>query len=36
MNPFSQSYIHAELEGLKSQAAELAKKISENFRKLGI
>lgn len=28
--------IHAELEGLNTQAAELAKNISENFRKLGI
>jgi len=28
--------IHAELEGLNAQAAELAKKISDNFKKLGI
>ena len=28
--------IHAELEGLDAQAGDLAKKISENFRKLGI
>jgi len=28
--------IHTELEGLDNQAAELAKKISENFKKLGI
>lgn len=28
--------IHAELDGLNAQAAELAQKISENFKKLGI
>ena len=28
--------IHAELEGLNAQAADLAKKISNNFKKLGI
>jgi len=28
--------IHAELEGLNVQSADLAKKISENFKKLGI
>jgi len=28
--------IHAELEGLDAQAGDLAKKIKENFRKLGI
>lgn len=30
------STIHAELEGLNEQAADLAQKISENFKKLGI
>ena len=28
--------IHAELDGLNTQATELAKKISDNFKKLGI
>jgi len=28
--------IHTELEGLNAQAGDLAKKISENFKKLGI
>ena len=28
--------IHAELEGLNEEAAELAKKISENFKELEI
>jgi hypothetical protein len=28
--------IHTELEGLNAQAAELAKKINENFKKLGL
>jgi len=28
--------IHSELEGLNAQASDLAKKISENFKKLGI
>ena len=28
--------IHAELDDLNTQAADLAKKINENFKKLGI